>query len=283
MAKTSVVLNGKEIAEKILSAAAAKIALLKKAGASLTLATVQVGNAKDSLLYSQALDRLLKKVGIAHVPSVSSQKISEEELCEKIEALNENPSITGIMVFAPLPPAFDTATVLNAVDQMKDVEGRTFMKSHFGVFSPTANAVMTLLKESGVELAGKEAVVIGHSDLVGKPVAILLLDEMATVTVCHAKTTGLRQKIAKADILIAAAGKPELVKGDWIKSGAVVIDVGENVVNGKLVGDVEFDQAKKKTSFISPVPGGVGPVTNVMLVQNLLRLHSLRNLKNGNH
>lgn len=283
MAKTSVILNGKDIAEKILSEAAAKITLLKKTGASLTLATVQVGNAKDSLLYSQALDKLLKKVGIGHLPSVSPQNISEADLCEKILALNEDPNVTGIMVFAPLPPSIDASTVLNAVDQLKDVEGRTFMKSHFGVFSPTANAVMTLLKESGVDLAGKEAVVIGQSDLVGKPVAILLLDAMATVTVCHAKTVGLKQKVAAADILVAAAGKAELVKGEWIKPGAVVIDVGENFVNGKLVGDVEFDEAKKRASYLSPVPGGVGPLTNVMLIQNLLRLHSLKSLKNGNN
>ena len=281
--KSAQLLNGKQIADKILGEAAAKIAILKKTGAFLTLATVQVGNAKDALLYSQALDRLLKKVGIGHLPSVSSNGISGNELCEKIEALNEDPTVTGIMVFSPLPAALDTASVLNAVDQLKDVEGRTFMKSHFGVFSPTANAVLTLLKESGVELAGKEAVVIGHSDLVGKPTAILLLDEMATVTVCHAKTAGLKEKVSNADILVSAAGKAALVKGEWIKPGAVVIDVGENFVNGKIIGDVEFDEAAKRAAFISPVPGGVGPVTNVMLIQNLLRLHSLKSLKNGNN
>ncbi len=283
MVKAARILNGKEIAQKILASAAKKIELLKKTGSTLTLATVQVGNAKDTLLYSQALRNLLDKVGIGHLPSVSPQTISETDLCEKILSLNQDPAVTGIMVFAPLPTAIDTMAVLSAVDQMKDVEGRTFMKSHFGVFSPTANAVLALLEESGVELAGKEAVVIGHSDLVGKPTAILLLDRLATVTVCHAKTVDLKQKVERADIVVAAAGKPELVKGDWIKPGAVVIDVGENFVNGKLVGDVEFEPAKRRASFISPVPGGVGPLTNVMLIQNLLRLHSLRNLKNGNN
>ncbi len=282
MVKAAHVLNGKEIAQKILVSAAKKIGLLKKTGASLTLATVQVGNAKDTLLYSQALEALLNKVGIGHLPSVSPQNITEAELCQKIGSLNEDPAVTGIMVFAPLPATLDTTVILSAVDQAKDVEGRTFMKSHFGVFSPTANAVMALLEESGVDLAGKEAVVIGHSDLVGKPTAILLLDRMATVTVCHAKTVDLRKKIERADIVVAAVGRPELVKGDWIKPGAVVIDVGENFVGGKLVGDVEFSAAKKKASYLSPVPGGVGPVTNVMLIQNLLRLHSLKALRNGN-
>lgn len=238
---TATILNGREIADKALADVAKKIALLKKSGAILTLATVQAGNAKDAALYSQSIDRLLKKVGIGHVPSVSPEKISTDELCVKIGELNTDPTVTGIMVLAPLPKQVDPTAVLGAVDLTKDVEGRTFMKSHFGVFSPTANAVLALLEHARVDFAGKEAVVIGHSDLVGKPTAILLLDRMATVTVCHAKTKDLKQKIASADIVVAAAGKPELVKGDWIKPGAVVIDVGENFVNGKLVGDVEFE------------------------------------------
>lgn len=283
MTKPGAILDGRKIAAKALAQAAKKIELLKKSGAILTLATVQAGGAKDAALYSQSLDKLLKKVGIEHIPSVSGQTISEPALCGKIAALNEDPMVTGIMVFAPLPKHLNAATVLGSIDQLKDVEGRTFMKSHFGVFSPTANAVMSLLETSGVNPAGKEAVVIGHSDLVGKPTAILLLDRMATVTVCHAKTAALKEKVEKADIVVAAAGKPELVKGGWIKPGAVVIDVGENSVNGELVGDVEFEKAKKRASFISPVPGGVGPLTNVMLIQNLLRLYSLRNLKNGNN
>lgn len=282
MVKIARILNGKEVAQKILASAAKKIELLKKTGSTLTLATVRIGNAKDTLLYSEALWKLLDKVGIGHLPSVSPQTISETDLCEKILSLNQDPAVTGIMVFAPLPQVIDTMTVLNVVDQMKDVEGRTFMKSHFGVFSPTANAVLALLDESRVEFAGKEAVVIGHSDLVGKPTAILLLDRLATVTVCHTKTVDLKQKVERADIVVAAVGKPELVKGDWIKPGAIVIDVGENFVNGKLVGDVEFEAAKKRASFISPVPGGVGPLTNVMLIQNLLRLHSLKDMRNGN-
>ncbi len=282
MAKTSSILNGKLIAEKMLAVMAKKIDLLKKTGAIISLATVRVGDAKDTMLYFETIERLLKKVGVEHVPSVSPKNISEADLCKKILALNREPTITGIMIFSPLPAALDASVILSAVDQFKDVEGRTFMKSHFGVFSPTANAVMALIRESGIEIAGKEAVVIGHSDLVGKPAAILLLDELATVTVCHAKTVNLKQKIQAADIVVAAAGKPNLVKGEWIKPGALVIDVGENFLNGKLVGDVEFDEAKKRAAMISPVPGGVGPLTNVILIQNLLKIHSLRNLRNGN-
>ena len=276
MTRTSGLLNGKPLAEKMLSETAKKIALLKKAGAVLSLATVQVGGAKDTVLYSSALEKLLRSVGVEYLPSVSPQDISEPALCEKILALNNDATVTGIMVFSPLPPGLNASSVLNAMDPLKDVEGRTFMKSHFGVFSPTANAVMALLGESGMELVGKEARVVGHSALVGKPAAILLMDAMATVTVCHAKTVGLKQKVAAADILVAAAGKPNLIKGEWIKRGAVVIDVGENFLNGKLVGDVEFDKAKERASLISPVPGGVGPLTNVMMIQNLLKIHSLK-------
>jgi methylenetetrahydrofolate dehydrogenase (NADP+)/methenyltetrahydrofolate cyclohydrolase len=136
--------------------------------------------------------------------------------------------------------------------------------------------VIKLFEETGVDAAGKEAVVIGHSDVVGKPIAILLLDKMATVTICHIKTRSLEEHVRRADIVVSAAGKAGLVKGRWIKPGAVVIDVGENMLDGKLAGDVEFEEAKNHAGFITPVPGGVGPLTNVMLVKNLLTLSQIQ-------
>ena len=277
------ILNGSEIAKNYLESASKQIAQIRKSGDILTLGTVQVGESQDAMLYSKHLANLLGKLGIHLTPLTFSESVSEEELIDEIAMLTSNQDITGIMIFAPLPKKIDPSNILNHIDMMKDVEGRTFLKSHFGVFSPTANAVLTLLESTGCHFAGKEAVVVGHSDVVGKPTAVLLMDKLATVTVCHKETRDLEGHIRKADIVVAAAGKPHLIKGDWIKSGAIVIDVGENVVNGKLVGDVEFESAKERASFISPVPGGVGPVTNVMLVKNLIKLYELNRCLGGSN
>lgn len=283
MTKTKNILDGREIAAKQRALVKKEVERLAGEGHTLTLATLQVGQSKDAALYAHSLTKLLAELGIHHIPSVSKDNISEAELIHKVVAFNSDPTVTGIMVFAPLPPQIHTPAILAAIDLMKDVEGRRVLTG-FGdrVVSPTANAVLTLLEDTGIEIAGKDAVVIGHSDVVGKPTAILLLDRMATVTVCHVKTKSLENHVRNADIVVAAAGKPNLVKGEWIRPGAVVIDVGENVVAGKLVGDVEFETAKAHAAFISPVPGGVGPVTNVMLVKNLLKLRSLQKALNGN-
>ncbi len=274
------ILNGKDIAERFLSSARPRVEELKKKGA-LTLATVQVGEAKDAVLYAAHLTRLLSKVGIPLISRVFPEKADEATVIAEIVRLNRDESVTGVMVFSPLPNHLSRTAIFDNIALLKDVEGRTFLKSHFGVFSPTANAVMTLLESTGAALAGKEAVVVGRSDLVGKPSAILLMDKMATVTVCHTETRDLRQHIEKADILVSTAGKAHLIKGEWIKQGAIVIDVGENFVNGLIVGDVEFESAKRRASYITPVPGGVGPVTNVMLIKNLITLQELRDTRNG--
>lgn len=275
-------IEGRPLAARYLELAARQIAQTKKTGGGcLSLATVQVGHAKDAVLYSDHLGRLLKKMGIAWRPNVFPENESERTVIQKIRELNNDAEITGILVFSPLPAHFNAVKILNNLHVLKDVEGRLFLKSHFGVVSPTANAVLTLIESKTRTLAGQEAVVVGHSDLVGKPTAVLLTDKMATVTVCHAKTRNLEAHVSKADILVAAVGKPEVIKGRWIKKGAIVIDVGENVVNGRLVGDVEFETAKKHASYISPVPGGVGPVTNVMLIKNLLALQKMKDSLNG--
>lgn len=278
------VLNGRLIAEKALQEAAKVVAHLRKTGQILALGTVQVGDSKDVLLYARSVQSLLEKLKIDYVPKIFPANISERDLTRQILKLNADPEVTGIMVFSPLPAHINAVSILNAIDLLKDIEGRRVLHGIGDrVLSPTASAVLALLKETDIEIEGKEAVVVGHSDVVGKPIAILLLDKLATVTVCHAGTRDLRGHVERADILVAAAGKPHLIHGAWIKPGAVVIDVGENVVNGKLVGDVEFEIASQKASYISPVPGGVGPVTNVMLIKNLITLHKLRELSNGNH
>ncbi len=270
---SAALLNGRDIAQAKMKEV---LHAVEKLGEPLILGTVQVGESKDSTLYAKSLESLLGKLKISILSRKFDAKISEKDLYREILDLQEQDNLTGVLLFAPFPAHIQTHSILNAVDPIKDAEGRTFLKSHYGISSPTASAVMALIKESKVEMAGKEAVVVGHSDVVGKPAAILLMDELATVTVCHIKTKDLQEKVKKADIVVAAAGKAHLIKGEWIKPGAVVIDVGENVLNGKLVGDVEFEEAAKRAAFISPVPGGVGPVTNVMLAVNLLKLHKLQ-------
>ncbi len=283
VSRSAHILNGSEIARKNLEALSKEIALIHKKGEALCLGAVQVGDSKDTLLYARALEMLLAKLSINFSYHTLAHSITEKELFRQIMKLNADPEISGVMVFSPLPPHINSVSILNALDLLKDVEGRRILHGMGDrVISPTAISVLTLLEETGVDIAGKEAVVVGHSDVVGKPIAILLMDKMATVTVCHAKTKNLKEHVEKADILVAAAGKPHLIKGDWVKPGAIVIDVGENFVNGKLVGDVEFDAAKEKASFISPVPGGVGPVTNIMLVKNLVTLWKLKETCNGN-
>ena len=272
-------LNGTQVAHQHLDAARQKIASLKAKG--ITLATVMMGQPKDAMAYSKYLTGLLGKIGIRLIHRDFPADITEKKVLAEIEKLNRDRKITGIMIFSPIPAHINPTNVFDQIDMLKDAEGRTFLKSHLGVFSPTARAVITLLEATGVDFAGKEAIVVGSSDLVGKPAAVLLSDLFATVTLCHIKTRSLSEHVRRADIVVAAAGKPELVKGDWLKPGAIVIDVGENFQDGKIVGDVEFEAARAKAAFITPVPGGVGPVTNVMLIENLIRLYQLQRGRRG--
>lgn len=283
MGNSALLFNGKEIAVKYLERLSKDLHDLRQSKTSLTLATVQVGSAHDTHLYASAIDRLLKKIGVQHEPLNFSETIQEKELREEVSKISKNPKITGIMIFAPLPKHIALENILRAVDVLKDVEGRRMtLTSKSGVMPPTAMAAVTLFEETGCDATGKEALVIGRSDVVGKPAALMMLEKNATVTLAHSKTINLKEHVGRADIVIVSVGQPGLVKGAWIKPGAIVIDVGENIVNGKLVGDVEFETAKERASYISPVPGGVGPVTNVMLVQNLISLHKLQTLHHGN-
>ena len=203
--------------------------------------------------------------------------IPQPEVERIIQWWNDDPSVHGIFVHQPMPVQIDAQRVSALIDPRKDVEGihpancarRFFAKARIG--SCTALAVMELIESTGVGLEGKEAVVVGHSEIVGRPVSMLLLDKLATTTICHVGTDRagrLESHVRQADVLVVAVGKPQLIKGSWIKPGAIVIDVGINVVNKRVVGDVEFDEALKRAAYISPVPGGVGPVTVMMVMKN---------------
>lgn len=274
-------LDGNLLGKKLLEDIRRDITALGKAAASICLATLQIGDSKDATIYSNYLKKLLEGLGLSYKPVKLAAEADEDRVFAELATLKKDDSVTGIMVFAPIPKQLNYTAVFDHLALNKDVEGRTFLKSHYGVFSPTAHAVLALLESAHIDFRGKEAVVVGHSDLVGKPTAVLLSDKLATVAICHRETKDLESHVRRADLVVAAAGKPELIKGAWIKTGAVVIDVGENVAGGKIVGDVEFEEASKRASFISPVPGGVGPVTNVMLLRNLVNLHRLRENGNG--
>ncbi|HEX9023367.1 MAG TPA: bifunctional methylenetetrahydrofolate dehydrogenase/methenyltetrahydrofolate cyclohydrolase FolD [Geobacteraceae bacterium] len=271
------IIDGKAIAAKIRAEITAGVAALKKKGVTPGLAVVLVGEDPASRVYVSMKEKACAEAGMFSDEYKLSAETSEAELLNLVAKLNNDPAIHGILVQLPLPPQIDTDKVLEAISPEKDADG--FHPYNVGrlsvgkpLFQPcTPYGVMVMLKEEGVDLAGKEVVVIGRSNIVGKPVALMCLAQNATVTVCHSKTRNLPDVVRRADVVIAAVGRPEMVKGDWIKEGAVVIDVGVNRVGEKkLVGDVDFAAASQRASAITPVPGGVGPMTITMLLYNTL-------------
>ena len=211
-----------------------------------------------------------------------SWDVAFREIERHITGWNNDPNVHGIFVHQPLPQHIDPQAVSALIDPRKDVEGihpqnsarRFFAKARIG--SCTALAVMELIESTGATLEGKDAVVVGHSEIVGRPVSMLLLDKLVTTTICHVATKNLADHVRRADVLVVAVGKPHLIKGEWIKSESLVIDVGINVVHGHVVGDVEFESAKQRAAFISPVPGGVGPVTVMMVMKNAVEAFKLQ-------
>jgi len=271
------IIDGKAIAAKIRGEIAAEVAKLAAQGVTPGLAVVLVGEDPASKVYVSMKEKACKDVGIFSDEYKLPAETSETDLLLLIDKLNNDPKIHGILVQLPLPKQIDTEKVLEAISPEKDADG--FHPYNVGrlvigkpLFQPcTPYGVMVMLKEAGVELAGKEVVVVGRSNIVGKPVAFMCLQQNATVTLCHSKTRDLAAKVGMADVVIAAVGQPEMIKGDWIKEGAVVIDVGVNRVGEKkLVGDVEYIKASERASAITPVPGGVGPMTITMLLHNTL-------------
>ncbi len=281
--KSSKILSGRSSAEYHEGLIRKKLdELIKKEGkaAMLCIATVQVGDSAAAGVFAAHLGKRFSKFGIKHIDKRFSADQKKLEI--ELDSLYKDASVNGIIVFQPIPAAVNAEKIFLSMPLDKDIEGRTFLKRNpFGVFSPTAKAVLALLKhlertDAKFKVSGKHAVMVGHSDLVGKPTAALLLDAGATVTVCHKDTQNLQKHIADADILVVAIGKARFIRGSWIKPGAVVIDVGENVVDGQVVGDVDFDAASERASYISPVPGGVGPLTTLMVIENLLTLREYK-------
>lgn len=269
------VIDGKAIAAKIRGELAVEVAALKVHGVTPGLAVVLVGEDPASKVYVSMKEKACADVGIFSDEHKLSVDTTEAELLALIDRLNNDARIHGILVQLPLPKQINTEKVLEAISPAKDVDG--FHPYNVGrlmvgkpTFQPcTPYGVMIMLKESGVELAGKNVVVVGRSNIVGKPVAMMCLQQHATVTICHSRTRNLADVVRSADVVIAAVGVPEMIKGDWIKEGAIVIDVGVNRVGEKkLVGDVEYAAAAERAAAITPVPGGVGPMTITMLLYN---------------
>ncbi|PLX94701.1 MAG: bifunctional methylenetetrahydrofolate dehydrogenase/methenyltetrahydrofolate cyclohydrolase FolD [Desulfuromonas sp.] len=271
----SSIIDGKAIAAEMRQEMAQDVEKLTAVGTTPGLAVVLVGDDPASRVYVSMKEKACAATGIFSDEHKLSAETSEEELLALIDRLNNDSRIDGILVQLPLPDHIDENKILDAILPAKDVDG--FHPYNVGrlatgnpLFRPcTPYGVMKMLEHTGVELAGKEVVVVGRSNIVGKPVALMCLAANATVTVCHSRTRDLEAQVAKADILIAAVGRPEMIRGAWVKPGAVVIDVGVNRVGEKkLVGDVEFEAAKERASAITPVPGGVGPMTITMLLYN---------------
>ena len=269
------IIDGKAIAARLRESIAADVAQLKAGGTVPGLAVVLVGEDPASRVYVSMKEKACAQAGIYSDEHKLLAETSEAELLALIDELNRNSRIDGILVQLPLPKHIDESRVLEAISPAKDVDG--FHPYNVGrlvtgnpLFQPcTPYGVMKMLEFTGVDLTGKEVVMVGRSNIVGKPVALMCLAQNATVTLCHSRTRDLAEQVGRADVLIAAVGRPEMIKGDWIKEGAVVIDVGVNRVGEKkLVGDVEFETALKRAGAITPVPGGVGPMTITMLLYN---------------
>jgi methylenetetrahydrofolate dehydrogenase (NADP+)/methenyltetrahydrofolate cyclohydrolase len=275
---TAKIINGKEIAAKKRIEIAVEVEKLKKLGVTPGLAVILVGNNPASQIYVKNKEKACLELGMNSIMIELPQDVSEVELLSKIKELNQDPAIHGILVQLPIPKHINENKVIETISPLKDVDG--FHPLNIGrmmtgqnTFLPcTPFGIMVLLEESGISIAGKNVVVVGRSNIVGKPVGQLLLNQHATVTYCHSKTQDLKFYTNQADILVAAVGIPNFIKAEHIKEGAVVIDVGINRnENGKLCGDVAFDTVCEKAGYITPVPKGVGPMTITMLMYNTLK------------
>ena len=275
-------LEGAPIAAEIRGAVAEACAYLADHGRAPSLAVVIVGKDAPSTVYLEQILRFSTQVGIdARFVEIEGEA-TESSVVEQIRALNDDPGVDGVIVQMPLPPTIRMRAVVDAIDPAKDIDGihplnAGLLRLGYDGFLPaTAHAAVEILRRSGIEIEGKDAVVVGRSTVVGLPTAFLLVREDATVTVCHSRTVDLAAHTRAADIVVVAAGHPGLVTGDMLKPGAVVVDVGINVVDGKLVGDVDFESARLVASAITPVPGGVGPLTNALLLSHLIRAAEAR-------
>ncbi len=278
------IIDGKAVSKQVRERVAAETAQLKEKGIVPGLAVIIVGEDPASQVYVRNKEKACEEVGFYSEKFALPESTTQKELNELVKELNARPEINGILCQLPLPKHLDDKEVINLIDPIKDVDAfhpvnvGAIMIGDYNFLPCTPAGVMELIHSTGVDVAGKKAVVMGRSNIVGKPMAMLLLHENATVEITHSKTTDLKAVTSQADVLVAAIGKAKFVSADMVKDGAVVIDVGMNRdENGRLCGDVDFDSVKDKCSFITPVPGGVGPMTISMLMQNTLTAAKIQN------
>ena len=272
------ILDGKKLSQKIKEEVKKEVEELKSKGIVPGLAVILVGNDPASQTYVKMKSNACKETGIYSVVHEFPETISEKELLSTIDMINENPNIHGLLIQLPLPKHIDTTKILERVSPKKDVDG--FHPYNMGrlvegldTFAPcTPLGVMELFKEYNIDVKGKDVCIVGASNIVGKPMWALLLNEFATVDICHIETKDLKAHTNKAEIVIVGVGKPNLITADMVKEGVIVVDIGINKLsNGKIVGDVDFENVSKKASYITPVPGGVGPMTIAMLLKNTIK------------
>ncbi|EEJ72298.1 bifunctional methylenetetrahydrofolate dehydrogenase/methenyltetrahydrofolate cyclohydrolase [Lactobacillus ultunensis] len=277
------ILDGKAVANLLAQNLKEKVKKLKSEGIVPHFCVINIGDDPASKIYVRMKKRRAEKIGIVQDVYQLSADTSQEEALKLIDKLNSDPKINGVMVQLPAPDQIDADELLARINPDKDVDGltpantgRLWMDNHF-VEPATAEGIIELLKHYHISLAGKNVVIIGRSNIVGKPLAALMLEQDATVTIAHSKTQNLEDLTKHADIVVSATGQAFLVTADMIKDGAIVVDVGINHVNGKLVGDVDFENVKEKASYITPVPGGVGPLTVQFLMEAVVKLTRRQN------
>ncbi|MFU0826498.1 MAG: Bifunctional protein FolD [Lachnoclostridium sp.] len=280
----ALLIDGKKIAQDIKDELKEKVSAYKSRGIEITLAVIQVGNDPASTVYVRNKKKACEYIGIRSLSYELPEDTKEQELLDLVEELNRREDVNGILVQLPLPKQIHEDRIIQAISPAKDVDGfhpqnvGKLSIGQEGFVSCTPAGIIQLLKRSGIPIEGKECVVIGRSNIVGKPMALLLLRENGTVTVCHSKTRNLKEIAKRADILVVAMGKPKFINGDYVKEGAVVIDVGiHRDENNKLCGDVDFDDVVNKVQAITPVPGGVGPMTIAMLMNNCVESVRIKN------
>ena len=277
------VVDGKKLAAEIRAEVAARVEA--DPGRAPCLATILVGDDPASHVYVRHKHADCRKVGFNSLQIELEAGVSQDELLRRIQELNADPKVDGLLVQLPLPDPLDPSAIANALAPDKDVDGLhpinagRLLRNDPGLRGCTPLGCIEILDRNGVQIEGANAVVIGRSEIVGKPVALLLLHRNATVTICHSRTRELPELVRRADIVVAAVGRPRFVKGDWIKPGAALIDVGMNRLQDKLVGDVDFEPASRAAGLITPVPGGVGPLTRAMLLVNTLRARELQSAR----
>ncbi len=282
-------LDGKKLSNKIKQEVKTEVESLQKEGITPGLAVVLVGNDPASAAYVKMKEKACEDVGIYSIAHKMPETISQEKILEIINMMNNNPNIDGILVQLPLPPQIDTTEILEAIDPKKDVDGfhpynvGRVVAGLDGYIPATPYGVMELLREYDIDPQGKDVCVVGASNIVGKPMATLMLNANATVDICHIYTKDLKEHTQKADIICVGVGKRNLITEDMIKEGAIVVDIGVNrTEEGKLVGDVDFENVAPKCSFITPSPGGVGPMTIAMLLKNTVKSALQKVVNNGN-